>query len=214
MIDQAETRASGRARFALAAIAAFAVMVLASRVALADTWNFDADHTQVRVSWDHLGVSRQSARVEKMRGSLEFSPTQPEAGKLEVTLLAASLSSGVAALDGALRSADFFDVARFPHITFKSTMVRAKTDKTGTVTGDLTVREVTKPVTLDVVWNFTGEHPLASFNPVYAGKWVSGFSARAVVKRSDWGMTLAAPLVSDEVIIEIEAEFVRRADGQ
>lgn len=191
---------------ALAAIGWFSPPVRAAD----DEWTFDPEHTHVRISWDHLGVSRQSARVDKLYGALSFSPTEPEAGKVQATLISRSLSSGVPALDRALHSADFFDVERHPNITFRSTAVKAKTDKTGTVTGDLTVRGVTRPVVLDVVWNFTGEHPLASFNPVYAGKWVSGFSARVVIKRSDFGMTLAAPLVSDEVVVEIETEFLRR----
>lgn len=175
-----------------------------------DRWSFDPEHTRVRIIWDHLGVSRQSARVEKLYGSLVFSPTEPTSGRVEVTLIAKSLSSGVPVLDRALQSADFFDVERHPHITFRSTVVTARTDKTGAVTGELTVRGITKSVRLDVVWNFTGEHPLASFNPVYSGTWVSGFSARAVVKRSEFGMTLAAPLVSDEVAVEIEAEFLKK----
>ena len=196
------------AMWAFAAIGMFIAAMAAP--AAADSWTFDKENTRVRLSWDHLGVSRQSARVEKLYGTLDFSPTQPDAGRIEVTLLTSSLSSGVPALDRALASPDYFDAARFPHITFRSTAVAAKTDKTGEVTGELTVRDVTKPVTLAVVWNFTGEHPLASFNPVYAGKWVSGFSARTRIKRSEWGLTLAAPLVSDEVLIEIEAEFLRQ----
>jgi len=194
----------------LASLVGFASLACLSVAANEDSWAFDPEHTRVRITWDHLGVSRQSARIEKLHGALVFSPTEPEAGRVEATLIARSLSSGVPALDRALHSADFFDVERHPHITFRSNAVKAKTDKTGAVSGDLTIRGITRPVTLEVIWNFTGEHPLASFNPVYAGKWVAGFSARAVIKRGEFGMTLAAPLVSDEVVIEIEAEFLRR----
>ena len=194
----------------LVAVLSSVVVAAGSGAARADRWSFDPEHTRVTFSWDHLGVSRQSARIEKLTGQLDFNPTAPDTGQVEVSALASSLSSGVPALDMALKGPDFFDVARFGTITFKSTAVRALSDKTGEVIGDLTIRGLTQPVTLEVIWNFTGEHPLASFNPVYAGKWVSGFSAKAKVKRSAWGMTLAAPLVSDEVEIVIEAEFLRQ----
>ena len=68
---------------------------------------------------------------------------------------------------------------------------------------------VTWPVTLDVRWNFTGEYPLASINPAYQGKWVSGFSATTTIDRSRWGLKRGVPLISDKVEIRIEAEFIK-----
>lgn len=83
-------------------------------------------------------------------------------------------------------------------------------ERTGELTGDLTVMGITKPVTLYVVWNFSGEHPLAAVNPNYKDVFVAGFSATGVLRRSDWGLSRAVPLVSDEIELTIETELVRR----
>lgn len=176
----------------------------------ADTWTFDKQHTEIRFSWDHLGISRKSARFLDFDGTLEFTPTDPVGGNVEVRIRAASIATGVKALDDSLRSVDFFNVAQFPQIEFKSTGVRKTGEKTGELAGDLTIMGVTRPIVLQATWNFTGEHPMASFNPVYIGKWVSGFSARAEVLRSEFGLKRAIPFASDEIEIVIEAEFLRQ----
>lgn len=193
----------------LAMVLALAASSLAAR---ADIWVFDKDHTEIRFTWDHLGLSRQSGRILEMRGELDFTPTDPESGKVSVVMRMASLSTGVPALDTHLRSADFFDVVTFPEATFTSTAVRRKTDRTGEVDGMLELRGIAKPVTLVVTWNFTGEYPLASINPRYQGKWVSGFSATATIRRSEWGLTRAIPLVPDEITISIETELLRKEE--
>jgi len=178
--------------------------------ARADTWTFDRQNTEVLFSWNHLGLSQQSGQFLEMRGKLDFTPTDPESGSVEVTIRVASIWTGVRELDDMLKSPDYFNAARFPDITFSSTGVRRIDDKTGDLDGELTMLGVTKPVTLRVRWNFTGEYPLASINPVYQGKWVSGFSAETRILRSQWGLTRALPLISDEIRIVIEAEFLRQ----
>lgn len=177
---------------------------------LADTWVLDRAHTNVTFSWNHLGISRQSARILDVEGTLEFDPAEPEKGTVAVTFRVQSISTGVEALDRHLRSADFFDAGRHPTITFKSTAARKTGDKTGEVVGELTILGQTRPVTLDVTWNFTGEHPLSSVNPTYRDKHVSGFSARTRLLRSEWGLARATPLVSDEIEVSIEAELFRK----
>jgi polyisoprenoid-binding protein YceI len=176
--------------------------------ALADTWVFDRQNTMVRFTWDHLGLSRQSGHFLDVDGRLEFSPTDPEGGSVEVAIKAASLTTGVKEFDANLKSPDFFDVARHPIITYRSTGVRRTGERSGELDGELTIREITRPVTLQVTWNFTGEHPFAPVNPTYRGKWVSGFSATGLVRRSDWGLTRALPLIPDEIRLTIEAEFL------
>ena len=176
----------------------------------ADTWVFDKAHTEIRFSWDHLGLSRKSGRFLDMDGTLEFSPTEPEKGQIEVGIRTASVITGVRELDDHLKSPDFFGATAHPRITFKSTGVTQTGERTGEVNGDLTIAGVSKPVTLDVKWNFTGEYPLSSINAAYQGKWVSGFSATTTIARSDFGLKRAIPLISDEIQITIEAELLRK----
>ena len=177
--------------------------------ARADTWKLDPDHTEIRFSWNHLGLSRQSGEFINPSGRLKFAPTDPERAKVEVSVRLKDLRTGVAALDRALRLPDYFDSASHTRVSFESTAVRKTGPKSGKIDGLLTIRGRSRPITFDTIWNFTGEHPLSSFNPIYRNRWVSGFSARSRIRRSEWGMTQAIPLVSDEIQIEIEAEFLR-----
>lgn len=187
-----------------------ASLPLAPAALRAETYAFDREHTAIAFSWTHLGLSRQSGRVMSFEGTIDFDPEKPEEGKVDVTMQVASLWTGVAKLDEHLKSADYFDAVKHPTITFKSTGIRKTGEKTGEVSGDLTIMGTTKPVTLAVTWNFTGEHPLSKFNPVYKDRFVSGFSAVARVNRSDWGVNRAVPLVSDEIQITIETELFKK----
>ena len=177
--------------------------------AAADVWVLDKNTTVVHFSYDHLGLSKQSGRFKDIDGRLEFSPTEPERGVVDVTIKAFGISTGVGDLDRLLRSSDFLDTSRHPLIRFRSVGVKPTGERTGEVEGALTMMGVTLPVTLTVRWNFTGEYPLASVNPVYTGKWVSGFSASAKIERSKWGLKRGIPLISDELEIRIEAEFLK-----
>jgi polyisoprenoid-binding protein YceI len=178
--------------------------------ARADLWVIDKSASEVRFTYGHFGLSHQGGRFRDISGRLEFTPTDPESGRVEVAIKASSISTGEPKLDALLKSPDFFDAARNPVLTFTSGEVLRTGEKTGKVTGELTMLGVTQPVVLDVVWNFTGEYPLSSINPIYQGKWVSGFSAKTTIERSAWGMKRGIPLLSDEVEITIEAEFLRQ----
>ncbi len=193
-------------------VALFAFMASATSAghATAATYVIDREYTEVRVSWDHLGVSRQAGRFLDVIGRVEFDPARAEESSVDVTIKVASFSSGIEKLDKLLTStADFFDLTVHPDITFRSTSVVMTTAKTGNVTGELTINGITKPVTLSVVWNYSGEHPLAKVNPVYQGVEVSGFSARGQILRSEWGIVRSLPLISDELRISIETEMHR-----
>lgn len=183
---------------------------LPASAAIAETYAFAGGHSTVSLSWSHAGLSRHSARIVGADGTLAFDPASPEAGHVEVRIDAARISTGVAGLDRLLRTNDYFDVNKHSAITFKSTDVQVTGERTGEVTGDLTIRGVTRPVTLAVTWNFSGEHPLGLINPSFSGKYVSGFSAKARLMRSEWGLGGGVPLISDEVEIAIEVEVVRR----
>ncbi len=182
--------------------------------AAADTYMLDPQHTEVRFTWDHLGLSRQGGRFTAAEGTVTFDPAKPETSTVDVKIPVRGISTGVKKLDEHLiTTKDFFDVAAFPAIAFKSTVVRMKSDKTGEVEGDLSINGSTKPVVLDVIWNFSGEHPLQTINPVYAGAYASGFSATTQIRRSDWGITRTIPYVSDELRITIETEMIRTAES-
>ena len=176
-----------------------------------DTYTFDKDHTEVRFSWDHLGLSRLSGRFLDVAGEVVFDQEKPEASRVDVRIPMKSLSTGVTTLDDVLlKTPDYLNVAQFPELTFKSTEVVMTTTKTANVMGELTINGITRPATLSVVWNFSGEHPLSKVNPTYAGVYASGFSARTQILRSEYGITRSIPLVSDEIRITIETELQRR----
>ena len=176
----------------------------------AQTYAFDKASTHLGFSFNHLGLSRRHGRFLDLTGTLSFDPVAPESGRVAVTIQAASIWTGVSELDELLRSPDYFDAATYPIITFRSSEARKSGERTEIVVGELTMRGVTKPVTLAVTWNFAGEHPLAAVNPNYSGRQIAGFSAKTTLKRSDWGISRGVPLISDEVEIVIEAELPRQ----
>ncbi|MCH5378149.1 MAG: YceI family protein [Planctomycetes bacterium] len=176
-----------------------------------ESYTFDKSHTEIRFSWDHLGLSRQSGRFLDIAGEVVFDPERPETSRIDVRIPVKSLTTGVPALDDVLlKTPDYLNVAANPDITFKSTGVVMTTAKTANVSGELSFNGFTRPAMLSVVWNFSGEHPLSKINPVYAGVYASGFSARTQILRSEFGITRSIPLVSDELRITIEAELHRR----
>lgn len=193
-----------------AAIAALALQLPMAGMARADVYEIDKDHTEVRFTWDHVGMSRQGGRFRDVSGTLNFDPFNPGASTVDVRIKVASISTGVSKLDDQLvRSGEFFDAQSYPLITFKSTSVAPSANRRAQVTGDLTINGVTKKAILDVRWNFTGEHPLAPINPVYKETFSSGFSATTQLLRSDFGISRTVPFVSDEIRITIETEFHR-----
>jgi polyisoprenoid-binding protein YceI len=176
----------------------------------AETFAFEKGQSNASFSWNHLGLSRQSGRILDVDGTLEFDPAAPEAAQLNVTLGTSSIWTGVKELDRLLKSSDYFDASRHPTITFRSTSIRKTGDNTGEVTGDLTIMGQTKPVTLQVTMNYLGEHPLGQINLGYKGKTAAGFSAQALIQRSDWGISRGIPLVSDDIYITIESELLKQ----
>jgi polyisoprenoid-binding protein YceI len=170
----------------------------------AGTYAIEASHTRVVFSVNHLGFSTYFGDFTGAQGSLTLDPKAPAASKLQVTLPAASVSTTNTILDGELKSADWLDAAKFPTLGFVSTKVTPTGADSATVTGDLTLHGVTKPVTLQVKFHGAGTNPLRRAYTV-------GFDAHATIKRSDFGVTKYVPLVSDEVEITISAPFEKKA---
>lgn len=190
-------------------IAAYALalgLISAPALHAADAYTFDPTHTQLRASWNHAGYSEQSLHFRQVQGGAVIDMENPANSRIEVVIPIAGLDSGVPPLNEHLISADFFEIEEHPNATFVSTVVEKTGEKTLKVTGDLTIKGVSKPVTLDVVVNNIGEHPLGRFADFYQGEWL-GVTATATILRSDWGLGMFAPITSDEVELFISTEM-------
>ena len=185
----------------LVAAALSAALTAAPMTALAASYTIDETHAHAAFRVSHLGFSHTLGQFKEITGTLEFDEADPTASSVSVTINTASVDSANQARDEHLRKADFFNVEAFPTMTFTSTAVEVTGEKTGKLTGDLTLLGITKPVTLDVTFNQEGPHP---FDP---SKIVAGFSASGEINRTDFGMAYAAPAIGEtvELMIEVEA---------
>ncbi|GAB3350391.1 YceI family protein [Lysobacter tyrosinilyticus] len=185
----------------------FKPLILASALLLAGnaaaavpvSYNMDPNHTDVVASWSHFGFSNPMAHFGSVDGTIVYDAKNVGQSSVKVTIPMSGLETHVAAFNEHLRSPDFFDAAKYPTITFNSTKVEAAGDNKLRVIGDLTVHGVTKPAVLDVTINKLGVHPLGK-------REAAGFSATTTIKRSDFGIGLYAPNVSDDVTIAITTE--------
>lgn len=185
---------------------AFAVPVLATfAFGQAQTWKIDPNHTAAQFSVRHLGISTVRGAFTKASGSAEYDPADPSKSSVEATIDAASIDTRVEMRDNDLRSANYFDVAKFPTITFKSTKVEPNGDGKLKITGDLTIHGVTKQAILDV------EGPSKPMTDP-RGNMHMGISATTKIKRSDFGVGGSNPMVGDDITITIDSELVRPAD--
>ena len=189
-------------------VALAASVTLSSAQAATDKYVLDKPHTQIIFIADHLGFSHSVGKFTDYTGGFIFDTVDNNKSSVDVTINTSSLELNDAKWNEHMKSADFFNVTKFPTMTFKSTKVEKSGDKTAKITGDLTLLGVTKPVTLDVVHNNSARHP-------FSGKYVSGFSATGKIKRSDFGMTYGLPAMGDEVTLMIEVEGQREdVEGQ
>ena len=163
------------------------------------TYKLDPSHTMVLFSWNHFGYSNPTANLGIGEGTVVYDEAKPANSSVEVSLPLANLDTHVSALDEHLKKPDFFDAAKYPVVTFKSTRVEPLGGNKFKVTGDLTVHGVTKPVVLDATLNKAGMQPMLKVPAI-------GFDATATIKRSDFGMGAYVPNVSDEVQIRITTE--------
>ena len=137
-----------------------AAALLAAAPLQAATYTFEPEHTQGVLRWNHLGFANPTAQFNNVKGALEFDPADPTRSSVTVTIPLTSMSTGVADLNDDFRSSDFFDFAKFPAATFKSSKVeKGATPQTLRVVGDLSLHGITKPVTLEVTINKIGTNP-------------------------------------------------------
>lgn len=168
----------------------------------AGTYALETKHARVLFAVSHFGFSTWYGDFTGATGTLKLDPKSPSASRLEVSIPTASVSTTNATLDGELKSADWFDAAKHPTITFRSTAVTPTGPSTAKVAGDLTFHGVTKPVVLDATFKAAGTNPM---NKAYT----VGFEVTGRIKRSDFGVTTYVPAVGDEVDLIISAPFER-----
>ncbi|MDO8290028.1 MAG: YceI family protein [Parvibaculum sp.] len=166
------------------------------------TYDLDPLHWSLIFDVDHFGYSRYVTRFDKMDATLVAIADAPEKSSVKVVVKAASVNTRNPDLDKQLTGTDMFDAARFPDITFQSTSIKRTGAKTGEMTGTLTMRGKSHPVTLNVTFNGGAPDPLTGLDTL-------GFSATGKFDRSLWGMSAWWPAVGNEVRVSIEAEFVR-----
>lgn len=162
----------------------------------------DPAHASVVWSLSHAGLSQYTARFDDISGALTFDPDNLPNSRMDIRIDPASVSTGDPEFDETIATGGkYFDADNFPEIRFVSTQITKVTDTTGTLTGDLTFRGVTKPVTLNATYNGAGK----SFG--HSGTTL-GFSATGMLKRSDFGLSYLSNFgIGDDVTLVIEAEF-------
>lgn len=162
----------------------------------------DKSHARLIFSFIHFGFSTSYGLFPGLEGKLQFDPKAPTASAVEMTVDLSSVDTTVAKLDEHMKAATFFDVAKFPVATFKSTKITVTGPTTGTIVGDLTLHGVTRPVTLEATFNGGGASPATK-------AYVLGFNATGHVIRSEFGLGLYVPAVGDDVLLTISTEFDR-----
>jgi len=184
-------------------LAAAAVTACAIVPAWAAPANFDLDpaHTYPSFEINHLGFSTMRGTFTATTGALVYDQEQ-RTGSVKATIDAASVTTGFAKRDEHLRSKDFFNVEKFPTLSFAADSFRLEVDKPVAVAGELTLLGVTKPVTLQVQPTRCGDRPDKQY--------VCGAVVTGQIKRSDWGLTAYVPFVGDEVKIQIEVEATKK----
>ncbi len=178
-----------------------AIAFTTSAFAQAKTWQIDPNHTSAQFSVRHMGISTVRGAFTKVSGTATYDPADPGKTSIEVIIDASSVDTRVEKRDNDLRSPNFFDVAKYPTLTFKSKRVEAAGSGKLKVTGDLTMHGVTKEVVLDV------DGPSAPMMDP-RGSSHMGASASTKINRKDFGVNGASAVVGDDVAITIDVEMI------
>ena len=174
-------------------------------------WAIDSVHTEVNFSVRHMMISNVRGQFQKLTGTVEFDEAKPAATKVDVQIETASVNTKDEKRDGHLKSPDFFAADQYPYLTFKSKRVDVKDASHAYLIGDLTIRDITKEVTLEVEYNGSAKSPWGTTS--------AGFSAKTSIKRKEWNLNWNVALetggwlVGDDVHISIELEIVKQPDA-
>ncbi|MGB9130932.1 MAG: YceI family protein [Thiobacillus sp.] len=185
----------------IALFAAFAAMSVAAQAAPV-TYTIDNSHTYPHFTYNHLGFSNQTHKFDKTSGTVVLD-RKAKTGSVDVTIDAASVNTGYAVFNEHLKAADFFDTTVYPTLSFKSSRMSFKGDQPVSVAGDLTIKGVTKPVTLKITHFKCQPHPMLKVD-------ACGANATTQVKRSEFNMGKNVPYVSDEVTLTLAIEAVNK----
>ena len=186
----------------LTAALVLAAAVAAPALAAPQTFVIDGTHTFPRFSYNHLGFSTQLSRFDTTTGKVVFDKVA-KTGAVDIVIDTKSISTGSATFNEHIQGEDFLDTAKFPTATFKSTKVIFEGDKPAKIEGNLTLKGVTKPVTLTVTDFKTAPHPMLKKEAI-------GANATTTVKRTDFNMGKNVPYVGDEVRIDIGLEAIQQ----
>jgi len=170
--------------------------------ATAAEYRFDTVHSQVQFQVWHLGFSRSEGEFHDLRGGFQFDPEHWDRSRCEVQIGVASLDLDDAAWNRKLLGKDWFDAQAHPEMQFRCTGMTQVENGHGRIDGELTLRGVTRPVSLEVTFNRAATHK-------YSLQFIAGFSATTSIKRSDFGMTSLLPEVGDDIEIRLEIEGIR-----
>ena len=181
---------------------ATAFVVFTAFTTVGGTWSNDDPHSQLGFTVTHLGVSDISGTFNDFDVTVQSSKPDFSDAQFELSAKAASIDTRVEARNNHLKSADFFDVEKYPTLNFKSTSIKKAGKNKFKLTGDLTIHGVTKPVTMDLVYRGTVENPMSK-------KQTAGFQLTGTIKRSQFGIgdKFPAPMISDDVRIKADGEF-------
>ena len=182
-------------------IAAAAGMTATHAVAAPETYKIDGSHTFPSFSYSHFGLSTQISRFNNTTGTVVLD-TEAKTAEVDITIDMTSVDTGFALFDEHIQAKDFLDTAAFPSATFKSTHVRFEDDAPVAIEGDLTIKGITKPVTLDVIHFVSMPHPMMEKDAI-------GANAQVVIKRSEFNAGMYAPNVGDDVTITVSLEAVK-----
>jgi len=181
---------------------ALSAAVVAPAYAAPVSYGVEANHTFPRFSYTHLGFTTQQSRFDKTTGTVVYDK-EGRAGSVDITIDTRSVSTGSALFNQHIQAEDFLDTANHPSVTFKSTKVNFDGDKPVSIEGDLTMKGITKRVTLTVTRFLAAPHPIQKKDTI-------GADAYTIVKRTDFNMGKYAPAVSDEVRIDIAIEALKQ----
>ena len=186
-------------RLALLAIAA---SISTAAVAAPETYVIDGNHTLPRFSYSHFGYSTQLSRFDKTSGKIVLDRAA-KTGSVDVTISTTSVNTGVPLFNEHIQGEDFLNTEKFPTATFTSSKVNFVGDKPATIDGTLTLKGISKPVTLTVTSFMCMPHPMLK-------KEACGANAIVVVKRTDFNMGKHTPYVGDEVTITLPVEAIKQ----